>query len=376
MRIAILGAGPAGLYLAYLIKRRRPDADMTLVEQNPADATFGFGVVFSDRALEFLKDDDPETFAAIAPQMESWNDITLVHRNERIVIDGIGFAAIGRLKLLQLLQTRVRSVGVEPQFGRAVTSLDEFGDTDLVVGADGVNSLVRRTFAEQFGASLVYLANHFAWFGTSQVYETLTQTFRHTPIGDFNAHHYRYAPGRSTFIVEVDEATFARAGFEKMEDMESRSLCEKVFADALEGRRLISNNSVWRRFPQVWNERWYHGKYVLIGDALRTAHFSIGSGTRLAMEDAIALDRAMAAHGDDIAAALPAFEAARRPVVDKIVTGAMASAAWYEQFTQYMELAPAEFAMSYIMRSGRMDIERLRKLSPRFVERYERERDI
>jgi 2-polyprenyl-6-methoxyphenol hydroxylase-like FAD-dependent oxidoreductase len=376
MRIAILGAGPAGLYLAYLIKRRRPDADITLVEQNPADATFGFGVVFSDRALEFLKDDDPETFAAIAPQMESWNDITLVHRNERIVIDGIGFAAIGRLKLLQLLQARVRSVGVEPQFGRAVTSLDEFGDTDLVVGADGVNSLVRRTFAEQFGASLVYLANRFAWFGTSQVYETLTQTFRHTPIGDFNAHHYRYAPGRSTFIVEVDEATFARAGFEKMEDMESRSLCEKVFADALEGRRLISNNSVWRRFPQVWNERWYHGKYVLIGDALRTAHFSIGSGTRLAMEDAIALDRAMAAHGDDIAAALPAFEAARRPVVDKIVTGAMASAAWYEQFTQYMELAPAEFAMSYIMRSGRMDIERLRKLSPRFVERYERERGI
>ncbi len=375
MRIAILGAGPAGLYLAYLISRRRADADVTLIEQNPADATFGFGVVFSDRALEFLRDDDPETYAAIAPQMESWNDITLVHRNERTTIDGIGFAAIGRLKLLQLLQARVRSVGIEPRFGRSVTSLNELDGFDLVVGADGVNSLVRRTLAEQFGASLVYRTNRFAWFGTPKSYDTLTQTFRHTPIGNFNAHHYRYAPGRSTFIVEVDEATFARAGFEKMEDMESRGVCEKVFADALEGRRLISNNSIWRRFPQVWNERWHYGKYMLIGDALRTAHFSIGSGTRLALEDAIALDRALAAQDDDVTAALPAFEAARRPIVEKIVRGATASAAWYEQFGRHMELAPAEFAMSYMMRSGRIDLERLRALSPRFVERYEAARN-
>jgi 2-polyprenyl-6-methoxyphenol hydroxylase-like FAD-dependent oxidoreductase len=376
MRIAILGAGPAGLYLSFLVKRRRPDADVVLIEQNPADATFGFGVVFSDRALEFLREDDPETFATIAPQMESWNDMTLVHRNERIVIDGIGFAAIGRLKLLQLLQARLRTVGIEPQFGRAVKSLDQIGDADLVVGADGVNSLVRHIFAEQFGASVTYRANRFAWFGTSKVYDTLTQTFRHTPIGDFNAHHYRYAPGRSTFIVEVDEATFARAGFERMADAESRSICEKVFADALDGKPLISNNSIWRRFPQVWNRRWHHGKYVLIGDALHTAHFSIGSGTRLAMEDAIALERALAEHGDNVAAALPAFEAARRPIVEKLVTAANGSAAWYERFVEHMQLAPADLAMSYITRSGRIDIERLRKLSPRFVERYERERRV
>ena len=373
MRIAILGAGPAGLYLAYLIKRRRPDADIAIVEQNPAAATFGFGVVFSDRALEFLREDDAETYGLIAPQMESWDDMTLVHRNERVVIDGVGFAAIGRLKLLQLLQQRLRSVGIVPEFSRALTSLDEFDNADLAVGADGVNSLVRRTFADAFGASVTYMANHFAWFGTSQRYDTLTQTFRHTPVGDFNAHHYRYAPGRSTFIVETDEASFARAGFARMDEPESRSLCQKIFADALGGHPLISNNSIWRRFPQVANARWHHGKYVLVGDALHTAHFSIGSGTRLAMEDAIALDKALAAHGDDVEAALPAFEAARRPIVDKLVAGATASASWYGNFAEHMQLAPAEFAMSYITRSGRIDIERLRKLSPKFVERYERE---
>jgi 2-polyprenyl-6-methoxyphenol hydroxylase-like FAD-dependent oxidoreductase len=373
MRIVILGAGPAGLYLGFLIKRRKPDADVSVIEQNPADATFGFGVVFSDRALEFLKDDDPDTLVAIAPLMESWRDMTLVHRNERVIIDGVGFAAIGRLQLLQVLQGRLRSAGVEPQFGRAVASLGDLGVADLIVGADGVNSLVRRTFADEFGASVTSLANHFAWFGTSKPYDTLTQTFRHTPVGDFNAHHYRYAPGRSTFIVEVDDATFARAGFARMADEDSRAVCEKVVADALGGHRLISNNSIWRRFPVVRNARWHQGNHVLIGDALHTAHFSIGSGTRLAMEDAIALDRALAQHGDDIAAALPAFEAARRPIVDKIVAGANASAAWYEYFSDHMQLAPAEFAMSYITRSGRVDLERLGALSPRFVERYERE---
>jgi 2-polyprenyl-6-methoxyphenol hydroxylase-like FAD-dependent oxidoreductase len=374
MRIAILGAGPAGLYLAYLIKRRQPDADVSVFEQNAADATFGFGVVFSDKALDFLREDDPQTHAEIVRHMESWNDITIVLRGERVVIDGIGFAAIGRLKLLQLLQGRAASVGVQPAYRRAVQRLDDLGKVDLVVAADGVNSLVRRSHSGEFGATVRLLTNRFAWFGTTRIFETLTQTFVETELGSFNAHHYRYAPDLSTFIVEVDEATFARAGFARLDDAESRRLCENVFAATLDGHSLISNNSIWRQFPIVHNDRWSTGNHVLIGDALHTAHFSIGSGTRLAMEDAIALDRALAARPGSIPAVLQSFEAERRPILEKLVAGANGSAQWYERFAEHMQLAPVDFAMSYITRSGRVDIERLRKLSPRFVERFERSR--
>lgn len=374
MRIAILGAGPAGLYLAYLIKRRRPDTDVAVIEQNAADATFGFGVVFSDRALEFLREDDQETYAAIAPHMESWNDITVVHQGERVVIDGVGFAAIGRLRLLQLLQARVRSAGVVPVYGRVVRSLDELAGVDLIVGADGVNSLVRRSYEREFGATTRLLTNRFAWFGTSKPFETLTQTFIETERGFFNAHHYRYEPGLSTFIVEVDQASFERAGFAQMNDAQTRALCERIFSQVLDGHALISNNSTWRQFPIVHNDRWRAHNTVLIGDALHTAHFSIGSGTRLAMEDAIALDKALAEHSADIGTALAAYETTRRPILEKLLAGANGSALWYEHFAEHMKLAPADFAMSYVTRSGRVDIDRLRKLSPRFVACYERQR--
>lgn len=371
MRIVILGAGPAGLYLAYLIKRRQPAADVSVLEQNAANATFGFGVVFSDKALDFLREDDPRTYAVIMPQMESWNDIALVHRGEHVVIDGVGFAAIGRLKLLQLLQARAASVGVKPVYRRAVQNLDDLDKADLIVGADGVNSLVRRACAGALGSTIRLMTNRFAWFGTAKRFDTLTQTFVESESGFFNAHHYRYAPDHSTFIVEVDEATFSRSGLSGLGEIEGRRLCEKVFAATLDGHQLISNNSIWRQFPIVHNERWSARNYVLIGDALHTAHFSIGSGTRLAMEDAIALDKALAASANDISAALQNFESARRPILEKLVAGANGSASWYERFPEHMRLAPVDFAMSYITRSGRVDIERLRKLSPRFVERFE-----
>jgi 2-polyprenyl-6-methoxyphenol hydroxylase-like FAD-dependent oxidoreductase len=372
MRVAILGAGPAGLYLAYLLKRRDRAADVRVFEQNPAGATFGFGVVFSDRALEFLREDDPQTYDAITPAMESWSDITLDLEGQVVAIDGIGFSAVGRLELLRLLQKRVEAAGVAVQYEHAVGSLGELDGADLVVGADGVNSLVRRTYEKEFGASVGFLTNKFAWYGTTRRFETLTQTFRRNTDGAFNAHHYRYSPRMSTFIVETDAATWQRAGFASMDEASTKAYLERVFADVLSGRGLVSNKSLWRNFPKVTNARWSAGRAVLLGDALHTAHFSIGSGTRLAMEDAIALARAIGTHPADAGAAARAYEAARRPILDKLTAAANASGEWYERFAEHMKLAPLEFAMSYITRSGRVDLERLRAVSPRFVAAYER----
>jgi 2-polyprenyl-6-methoxyphenol hydroxylase-like FAD-dependent oxidoreductase len=370
MRVAVLGGGPGGLYFSALWKARHPRDEVCLFEQNPADATWGFGVVFSDRALDFLREDDPETAALIAPRMQTWRDITLVHRGEPIAIDGVGFSAIGRLELLQLLQARARAAGVTLRFGTPVGSLAELGDADLVVAADGVNSLLRRELGDCFGTIISELDNAFAWYGTTKPFDTLTQTFVSHELGTFNAHHYRYAPGMSTFIVECDPATWRRAGLDTASEDESRVICERVFAATLQGHPLISNRSIWRNFPWIWNDRWSHGNVVLIGDALHTAHFSIGSGTRLAIEDALALVKALEAELD-IASALARYERERRPIVEKLVAASRRSAAWYEDFPQHMQLSPLDMAMSYIRRSGRIDDERLRQTAPEFMKRYD-----
>jgi 2-polyprenyl-6-methoxyphenol hydroxylase-like FAD-dependent oxidoreductase len=366
MRILVAGAGPAGLYFAYLAKRAHPDWHIELVEQNPPDATFGFGVVFSDRALEFLRGDDPRTYELITPAMELWSDLTVVHRGTPARIDGIGFAAIGRLRFLRLLQQQAESVGLRPHYRTSLQSKESLKGFDLVVAADGANSTVRGMAV--FGTTVSPLTNKFAWYGTTQPFPTLTQTFVQNQHGTFNAHHYRHAPDMSTFVFECDAGTWARAGFASMGESETLAFCERVFAETLGGHRLLSNHSVWRNFPNVRNRRWYAGNIVLIGDALRTAHFSIGSGTRLALEDAIALARSLTEHENEIPEALAAFESARRPIVEKLLAAADASGAWYERFPEHMKLAPREFAWSYIQRSGRVDPDRLRRTSPKFVE--------
>ena len=370
-RIAVLGGGPAGLYFSYLWKRRHPDHHVDVFEQNPEGATWGFGVVFSDKALDFLRADDPETAEALSARMETWRDITLVHRGERVVLDGVGFSAVGRLDFIRQLTARARSAGANLRFGTVVHSLDELAGYDLIVAADGVNSLVRRTYEGDFKTSLSYNDNKFAWYGTTKRFETLTQTFVETELGCFNAHHYRYSPTMSTFIVECDRATWLRAGFAEKTEEESRGICEKVFADTLEGHALVSNRSIWRNFPWVWNDRWSHRNMVLVGDALHTAHFSIGSGTRLALEDIIALVNALDGEARDLRRALEDYEAARRPIVEKLVKASRTSAAWYEHFAAHMKLPPLDFAYSYITRSGRVDPSQLRAMSPRFMARYD-----
>ena len=365
MKMLIAGAGPAGLYLAYLVRRQLPRWEVRVVEQNPPDSTFGFGVVFSDRALEFLRAGDPETYDSITPAMENWTDITVVHRGTTVVIDGIGFSAIGRLKFLQLLRGQLEKAGVSPLYDQVLDQREDLSGYDLVVAADGVNSWLRST--ADFGTTVTPLSNKFAWFGTTCVFNTLTQTFVHNATGTFNAHHYRHSPELSTFVFECDAATWARAGFAGMGEAATLACCEKVFADTLQGHRLVSNKSVWRNFPNVRNRHWSRGNVVLIGDAQRTAHFSIGSGTRLAMEDAIALAKSLSEFKQDIPGALAAFESARRPIVEKLVAAADASAGWYERFPEHMQLAPREFAWSYIQRSGRIDPEKLRKIAPKFV---------
>jgi 2-polyprenyl-6-methoxyphenol hydroxylase-like FAD-dependent oxidoreductase len=289
---------------------------------------------------------------------------------ERVTLDGIGFSAIGRLQLLQLLQQRAHEVGVEIRFNHV---LDRFAEietgADLIVGADGLNSLLRRAHESEFIPQLDHFSNHFAWFGTPRPFETLTQTFIRSPHGVLNAHHYRYSPRMSTFIVECDNASFVAHGFADMDEQQTARICEELFADTLETAPLLVNKSGWRQFPRLWCENWVVGKHVILGDAAHSAHFSIGSGTRLALEDAIALARALTEH-DSLTVALEDFQRLRQPIARKIVEAANTSAGWYEDFDVKMKLPPLDFAFDYLTRSGRVDMERLRCLSPQFFEQY------
>ena len=374
MRVAVIGAGPAGLLFSLLAKRRYPSWRIEVAEQNPEGATYGFGVVFSDGALAFLERDEPQLSNILQTAMERWPIQRIVHRGERVDIDGNGFSAIGRLALRRILRDLCLDAGVRVEYGRAITALDELAGADVVVGADGSNSLVRAALQAVFEPQIELLSNRFAWYGTTRPFDCLTLTFRSNEDGAFVAHHYRHAPDMSTFVVECDGATWNKAALGRMDDAQSRAYCERVFAPDLDGHPLVSNKSLWRQFPLLSNRRWSSGKFVLIGDALRTVHFSIGSGTRLGFEDAIALDRAFGEAGEDVPRALAAFERERRPIVEKLLAAANASSYWYERFPEKMREAPWRLAYDYMTRSGRMTDDRLREQSPKFMANVEAQR--
>jgi len=368
MKVGICGGGPAGLYFALLMKKSNPAHAITVVEQNPADATYGWGVVFSGRALSFMEASDPDSYADIACRLETWDDQTIVHNDEIVRIDGYGFSGIARIDLLMILQAHCRRRGVTLYFNTRLPDLSAFADCDLIVAADGVNSVVRQAYADQFLPTVETLSNKYVWYGTAQRFDTLSLTFRENADGAFVAHHYRYAPHGSTFIVECDAGTWQRAGFAQMSEEESRRYCEQVFASDLGGHPLLTNKSTWLNFRAVTNQRWRYNNIVLLGDALRTVHFSIGSGTRMALEDAIALHRAFEYH-NEIIPALHSFETAHRPAVEQFLQVARTSYTWYEHFHEKMRLQPLDLAYDYMTRSG-VDDARLRQRAPRFMAAY------
>jgi len=372
MKIKIIGAGPAGLYFAALMKRHDPHHDITLYERSRRDATWGFGVVFSDRALEFLRADDEELYQYLTPHMETWADLTISVNDTRIPISGNGFAATGRLEMLTLMYAYVEKLGVKIEFDTEIESLDPLKDADLIVGANGAFSWVRAQNEDKFGTTCDWRPNRFIWWGTSKVFDTLSLTFRLSDHGVFCAHHYRYSPTMSTFLVEVQDDTWKRAGFDQMNLEDTIRYCEKVFANDLDGHPIISNNSYWRQFPAIWNAHWSFDKVVLMGDALRTAHFSIGSGTRLAMEDAVALFKAFKEKGDDLKAALARYQESRQPPMKKIWDAANVSLRWYERMDDNLKsMSPIEFAYSYMTRTGRVNHAEVRRRDPGLAQAYE-----
>jgi anthraniloyl-CoA monooxygenase len=328
-------------------------------------------VVFSGKTLRNLLEADEPSHAAITRSFAAWDNVDVVHRDQKISVHGNSFSGIARLRLLKILQRRCEELGVVIKFRHEVADIDSLkADCDLLVAADGVNSLVRQTFNDHFQPELSVRPNKYIWYGTNQLFHGLTLTFRETRAGVFAAHSYKFDQTTSTFIVECDAQTWNEAGFADLSDQETRAYLAEVFALDLKNQPLLSNNSKWINFLLVKNARWSFENVVLLGDALHTAHFSIGSGTKLAMEDAIALKESFD-ESFDVATSLQQFEEARRSMIEEYQAAAYESMVWFEQARDYMHLKPVELAYVLMTRSGRVDRESLRRRDPEFVAAYE-----
>ena len=370
MNIASLGGGPAGLYFAILMKKAHPDARITVYERNKSDDTFGWGVVFSDETLSNFEAADRETYAAIRREFAYWGDIETYFGGTCVRSTGHGFCGMSRKKLLQIFHARCRELGVELQFQHEIKDDAELGGADLILAADGLNSVVRTKYAAHFKPSIDWRKCKFMWLGTTKPLKAFTFIFRETPFGVFQVHAYPFEANLSTFIVECHETTWKKAGLDTADEAATVAFCEKLFADHLDGHRLLANRSVWRTFPTVRNECWHHENIVLMGDSAHTAHFSIGSGTKLAMEDSIALAEAFAKHGTrDVPKVLAAYEDARKIDVLKTQKAAQTSLEWFENTDRYMRQEPLEFSFNLMTRSKRITYDNLRKRDPELVRR-------
>ena len=371
MIINIIGGGPAGMYFAILMKKADAAHHINIYERNGPDDTFGWGVVFSGQTLSNLRAADEESHADITRDFEAWDNVDVVHRDRKISIHGNSFSGIARIRLLKILQQRCEDLGIEIKFRNEVNDIEALkDDCELLVGADGLNSVVRQTFRADFQPNLSTRPNKYIWYGARQLFHGLTLTFRETAAGVFAAHSYRFDQTTSTFIVECDPDTWANAGFGNLTDEETRAQLAEVFEPDLNGYPLLSNNSKWINFVLVKNAHWYHENVALLGDALHTAHFSIGSGTKLAMEDAIALKQSFDQRSN-VTEALLRYEKARKSVIEEYQAAAHESMLWFENARDHMHLVPIELAYSLMTRSGRVDDAELRKRDPDFMSSYE-----